>query len=214
MSENYRVEDAFTTAKHAEWAGDVEYCRKQLTILNRLTSDVPEDEGWHPLELLRQAGQMLEKLLVDREPAPPELVVTTDHLRGIVWQTGRREFEMRAYLTEPTWEDSIYRHAWHATKARSVIRVEPEEEDEDEERNVPDQGNLFQEGERAPEVDEGEGISWEENAEGLLCLVTVGDLALIKLKGTWTGDGIPQSAGEIVRRFRTILERIESPDTP
>ena len=56
MPENYRAEDAFTTAKHAEWAGDVEYCRKQLNLLRELTGEVSEREGWRPLGILRRAG--------------------------------------------------------------------------------------------------------------------------------------------------------------
>ncbi|MDQ3816855.1 MAG: hypothetical protein M3247_06735, partial [Thermoproteota archaeon] len=205
----YRVEDAFTTAKHAEWAGDVEYCRKQLFLLRELTDEVLNVKGWHPLALLRDAGETLGRSLIGREPAPSELVIETDHLRGVVWQTERREFELLAYLTNSAWEDLLYRNAQRAAKARNVLQIEPEEEIQEE--LLSHQRSLLDEGEHAPEIDEGSSISWEENVEGLLCVVTVADLCLIQIKGIWIDDNPPQSSREVVRRFREILERIELP---
>jgi hypothetical protein len=109
MPENDRAEEVFILAKYAEWAGDVEYCRQQLVALRKLTEDQRDVEEWQPLGLLRQAGKMLENRMKGKTPAPPELLAQTEHLRGIVWQMQRREFELLAFLTEPGWEESLYK---------------------------------------------------------------------------------------------------------
>jgi hypothetical protein len=210
MSKRLAIEEAFALVRRAEWAGDVEYFRARLGDLRRLTAQTRGKEDWRPPALLRRAGDALEAHLAGRQAPPPELVPKTAHLRGVVWQTGRREFELRAYVTDLSWIESLYLHARKAATARSVIAIEPDDQEAEESETVQ-QGVLFHDVEQAPTVDEGEGITWEEDAEGLLCSVMVSELGLIKVRGVWPGRQLPEGA-EVVRMLTNILERIESPD--
>jgi hypothetical protein len=212
MPENIRVDETYTVARRAAWAGDVAYCLDRLNELRRRTRRA---SAGSPLALLRHAGEQLQARVIGREAPPKELIVETAHLRGVVWQTGRREFELLAYLIDSSWEDELYRHARAATVAKGLtILVEEEEKEDEARRGALRQGELYPhvDVERAPEIDEGLGVSWEEDIEGLLCTGTVGDLGLIKIRGVWTGGGIPQHANEVVARFRQIITRVESPE--
>lgn len=135
----------------------------------------------------------------------------------MVWQTGRREFELLAYVTDSSWEDSLHRHAGAAMKAAGVTVLAGEEEGDEEEkrRGEPRQGDLYPHDNvaRAAGVGEGPGFSWEETLDGLLCTGTVGDLGLVKVRGVWTGEQLPRHGKEIVARFGRIIDRIESPET-
>jgi hypothetical protein len=210
MSRRLGIEEVFALVRRAEWAGDVEYFRARLGDLRQLTTQTRGGDDWRPPALLRRAGDALEAHSAGHVAPPPELVPKTTHLRGVVWQTGRREFELRAYVTDLSWVESLYFHARKAAAASNVIVTEPDDEETEEPENVP-RGIFFQDIEQAPLVDEGEGISWEEDAEGLLCTVMVSELGLIKVRGVWTGNETPEGA-DVVRRLTAILERIESPD--
>lgn len=211
MPEIYEAEDVFILARRAEWAGDVGYCRRRLFELRKLTERGRGMGSRHPLAVLRGAGESILHRLGGREALPRRLVIVTRHLRGVVWQTGAREFELRAFLRRPEWEDGLYRHALLAAEAPTVTELEPEGGGEDRDDGGR-QGELFRQGERAPEIDEGPSVSWEEDARGLLCVVTVDDFCLIKAKGLWAAEGRPQSAEEVTDRFAGILRRIEAPD--
>lgn len=212
MPETHKAAIIFTLAKRAAWAGDVEYCRERLAELRVATSKRRREGDREPLTLLRDAGRRIEAHLEGKDAPPSELVIKTAHLRGVVWQAGRREFELLAYLIDYSWEEKLCHHAVLAKETRRVTILESEdEEDITDEREVKRQGDWYLQVERAPTVDEGPGLSWEEDIDGLQCVVTVGDLGLIKVKGLWVGREMPQSAEEVERRFRGILDRIESP---
>lgn len=187
----------------------MEYFRARVGDLRRLTAQTKGAGDWRPLALLRHAGDALEAHMAGRAAPPRELVPETAHLRGVVWQTGRREFELRAYVTDLSWVESLHLHARKAATARNIIAVEPNDEEVEETENVQ-RAVFFQDVKPAAPIDEGEGISWEEDAEGLLCFVMVSELGLIKVRGMWAGKDTPEGA-EVVRRLRGILERIESP---
>jgi len=178
--------------------------------LREVTLRQRQGSGWEPLALLGEAGAQIEAHLADKDAPPDELLVTTVHLRGVLWQVDRREFELLAYLVDYGWEEALYRCAVMAAKAGHGTILESEEDDITESEEVH-QGELFQLVEHEPTMDGGPGLSWEEDADGLQCVVTVGDLGLIKIKGTWYGRDMPQDARELVSRFRAILDRIESP---
>lgn len=210
MSKRLGIKEVFALVRRAEWAGDVEYFRARLGDLRQLTAQTRGAGDWRPPALLRRAGDALEAHLAGRVAPPPEFVPKTTHFRGVVWQTGRREFELRAYVTDLSWVESLYLHARKAAAARNVIAVEPDDEETEGPENIP-QGVFFQDVEQAPLVDKGEGISWEEDAEGLLCSVMVSELGLIKVRGVWAGRELPEGS-VIVRSLTAILERIEASD--
>lgn len=212
MPETNKAAEIFTLAKRAAWAGDVEYCRARLAQLREVTRRRRQGSRWDPLALLGEAGAQIEAHLADKDAPPDELIIETvqAHLRGVVWQVGRREFELLAYLVDYWWEEALYRYAVLAAKTGHGTILESEEDDTIEREEVR-QDELFPLVEHETTVSEGPGMSWEEDANGLQCVVTVGDLGLIKVKGLWVSRGLPQGAGEVVLRFRGILDRIESP---
>jgi hypothetical protein len=212
MPEQYGPEDAFTIARRAAWAGDVGYCRERLEDLHRLTrrKTVAADE-WDPEALLVRAGNKLRTRIKGRESPPKELVLESSHLRGVVWQTDSREFELLAFLTDNNWEEQLHRHARVAAEhpGAQLLRVEDGETGAGQDGR---QKELFPPGERAEPVDEGTGLAWEEDARGLLCTVVVSELGLIKVRGVWLLKAMPQHSAEVVSRFKGILSRIEGLD--
>ena len=210
MPEIHEASIIFTLAKRAAWARDVKFCRERLSELTKLTRGQRETNDWDPLTLIRRAGEHLEAHLANKDAPPDKQVIRMAHLRGVVWPVDRREFELLAYLTDYSWEETLYQHAAKIAASGRVTVLEPEEDDAHGAEGVDQQKDLFQQ-ERAPEVDEGMGLSWEEEADGLQCVVTVNDLGLIKVKGLWFGRDLPQDPEEVVSRFRGILTRLEAP---
>jgi hypothetical protein len=212
MPEQYDLKDTLIIARRAAWAGDVGYCRARLDDLHRLTrrKTVAADE-WGPEALLVRAGNKLRTRIKGRESPPKELVLEFSHLRGVVWQTDSREFELLAFLTNNKWEDQLHRHAQIAAEhpGAQLLRVEDEETGAGQDGR---QKELFPPGERAEPVDEGTGVAWEEDIRGLLCTVVVSELGLIKVKGVWLLKAMPQGSAEVVSRFEGILTRIEGLD--
>lgn len=216
MPDDRRITDAYTLAKRAEWAGDTEFFRARVADLRELTRGKGESEDWEPPALLRRAAESMAEHMEGREAPPRELVIKTKHLRGVVWQTGPRDFEMSAYLSDPSWEESLFRHARLAAVAPGTASLPEERDGGDEDRRATrgrgkraELYDPFPNIERAPSVTSGRGVSWEEDADGLLCSTTVSGLGLIKARGLWTGQEAPEAAHEIVSRFMGILDRID-----
>lgn len=80
---------------------------------------------------------------------------------------------------------------------------------ERERRTTMGHGVQFPDAKRAPAVDTGRGVSWEEDIAELSCSTTVSDLGLIKIKGLWMGREMPEVASQIVEGFMGILSRID-----
>lgn len=215
MPDDRQIADAYTLAKRAEWAGDVEFFRARMAELRELTRGEEKGNDWAPAALLRRAGESMAEHMEGREAPPRGLVLATGHLRGVVWQTGPREFEMSAYLSDPSWEESLFKHAALAADAPGATPPAEERDDGDgqsdreTERARARQVAPFPDAERASAVDSGPGMSWDEEVDGLFCSTTVSDLGLIKIRGLWAGREAPEAAREIVSRFRGILARID-----
>lgn len=133
MPDNTQIANAYTLAKRAEWAGDVEFFRARVVELRELTRG-EKVEDWSPEALLRDATESMTEHIEDREAPPRELIIETAHIRGVVWQTGPREFEMSAYLFDPSWEGSLFLHAWRAAAAPGARPRADEWDDEDDDR--------------------------------------------------------------------------------
>jgi hypothetical protein len=178
-----------------------------------LTRGQGETNDWDPLSLIRRAEEQIEAHLAGKDAPPANQVISTAHLQGVVWQVDRREFELLAYLKDYSWEERFYHHAHAAGGAEQVTALGPEEDDGiHDKRETGRQKDLFPQEERAPAIDEGMGLSWEEEIDGLQCVVTVGDLGLIKIKGLWVGRDMPQSVEDVVHGLRRIVDRIELSD--
>lgn len=210
MPEVKTAEDAYTLAKRAAWAGDLVQCRAWLAALSKLTGGRKKLPAWRPAALLKLSGQALRRRIKKRELPPDDLLVDTGHLRGVVWQTDRRSFELRAYLSDPVWEGELYRRArLAAERPEAALLTGRREEAVMEEVSAREKAVVT---EAVGEWDTGQGIAWEEDADGMLCEATVSEFGLILVRGVWARRALPESAEEVKRRLSSILYRLETSD--
>lgn len=106
-----RIVATYTRARYAEWAGDFAQCEADLS---RLTKEFDTPSSFasirSPLDIvLFRAGELLRRVAPMLEAArPPEgAIIQTRHFRGVIHQTGEREFELRGYLTDPEYEEVL-----------------------------------------------------------------------------------------------------------
>jgi hypothetical protein len=103
MAEAKDLLERFTRVRFAEWAGDFGYALSLLEeASDGLTVEGSRNLTSHPLNLiyqnlkpLRVRLEHMQKFISDQKP---HLFDNYQHVRGVVWRTGRNEFEMRAYL--------------------------------------------------------------------------------------------------------------------
>src|SRR6185295_2430040 len=116
--------DNFIVATFALWAGDFEYAE---TLLSRYSNAAPLNGIVEsPDELIRRTGALRLRQLRQKKgefkllaaeyglrnpvAANPTILVT-NHLRGALWRMDARELDLRAYLTDLSWEENLLRLA-------------------------------------------------------------------------------------------------------
>ncbi len=118
MQPTETISNRFARARYAAWAGDVEHCRRLLHDIRLESTKVSEPNHASAFGLmLRAASQLSERLEIERRRSeiaqnmfrPEKQVIITKHLRAVVHQSSEFEFELRAYLDDLSWEDSLYK---------------------------------------------------------------------------------------------------------
>ena len=206
--------DKFIVATFALWAGDFEYFEqlvREFSPPNRVAAiekgaKTPEDfiraTGVLRLRQLWQKRGEFKKLA--REYRDPSVAVThkalileTTHLRGTLWRTGEREFQMQGYLKELGWQKGLFERAHTEAAGRDTSRVEPQ-------RPVVETLESRVEGDLSRPL----GVAWTVPGNPFL-QVELTDMGLIEAIGWWTKPRLPQSADAITVAFEKLLNGLD-----
>ena len=208
MPDDGKIVELFASARRAEWAGDVEPARRLLQALKQAAVVRAREPDEHPIAVILERAKLLDARL-DRAPAevPEQLVVQTTNLRGVIWRTGERNFELRAYLLNTSWEESLYRRA-HVVASRYSPLLPAVKGTDVEDRGKEAQLNLYQDKERE-KPDVGRGASWAMDGDVYLREVTVGDFALVRVKMVWAKRELPENFFVIRRLLEEALRQLE-----
>lgn len=209
MPDDGKIVELFASARRAEWAGDVEPARRLLQALKQAAVIRTREPDEHPIAVILERAKLLDARL-DRAPAevPEQLVVQTTNLRGVIWRTGERNFELRAYLLDPSWEESLYRRA-HAVAGRyRPLLPAVKGTDTEDVKDKKEQLRLYPDTERV-KPDVGRGASWAMDGDVYLREVTVGDFALVRVKMVWAQRELPETFLIIRRLLEEALQQLE-----
>lgn len=203
--------DDYVVARLAMWAGDFDHAAR---LLSRFA---PQHEyGAFPdavsstEDLIRYAAALRRRQLAQKSGEFSKLseelriegavlvyqpeVITTTHLRGAIWRVGIRQFQMRAYLSDLTWEDGLLR------AARALIA-----QSDDSQVPLPKTAGVSRT-QRKPFV--GQGGSWVSVGNPFV-EIALSDLGLIEADAVWTEGDRPRSVEPIRGKFRSILEQLD-----
>lgn len=212
MSDDGRIIELFTTARHAEWAGDVGPARRLLHDLREEAGTRFKEPDEHPVSLILERARLIDaRLERAQHEVPDELIIPTNNLRGIIWRTGERNFELRAYLTDPSWEDPLYRHAHAVAKRYPPLLATAEGAEVEDSSTKGAQLRLYEEQEKQ-KPDAGRGVSWTMDGNTYLREVTVGDFALVRVKMVWTKRVLPENFAMIRKLLEEPLRLLENPN--
>ena len=198
----------FITATFALWAGDFEYAE---ALLHQYSMAPPLDgEVESPEDLIRRTGalrlrQLRQKkgefkLLAAQYPsrelkANPDVLETT-HLRGALWRLEAREFNLRAYLKDLSWQQNMLRLAHKEALLHERV----------EERVDQSNYGLGLRGEQQPQISLGASCTVTGS---LLLRVQLSDLCLLEVNGVWTEHSLPISDHDIKQPFLKLLHALD-----
>jgi len=199
----------FIVATFALWAGDFEYAE---TLLSRY-AHVPALNGAveSPDDLIRRTSALRLRQLRQKKGEFKELaaehglrnpvlanptVLVTNHLRGALWRTSAREFDLRAYLTDLTWDESLLRLA-HNEANQHERSLEPVEQ--------TNSGLGF--GDKQPPKTT-RGVAWTVTGS-LLLRAQLSDMCLLEVNGLWTEPKLTNSDEEIKGPFLKLLHALD-----
>jgi hypothetical protein len=196
------VFETFIIARFAQWAGDFDFAqemygkiahqkyhktfpdamegpsdviRVSAAFRNRQISQKKEE-----FKLIVNTGLNKEQQDIDYQP----VIIETVHLRGALWRLGSREFRLRAFLSDLSWEKELF-----------AIARELANKDlfpgQNEEIYSPFSG------------------SWEARLGEAFMQVFVDDMALIEVDGFWIGDTPPKSAENVKEKFMKVLLELD-----
>jgi hypothetical protein len=178
----------YIQARQAWWAGDIDY---SLAILERggvtKTHDAEASE-FDPLGMVRiRAAELYTHLTDGGFPRPEnDFILETDHLRGAFHQSAERHFELRAFLTDLSWDKEFLRRSRVLAKLRHIPRSEVMRD---------------QKAEVIGEFGDPE-LSWTEVRDNMLLETTVSGFAVVRVYGTWIGKEPPTSLEPIRLAFK------------
>lgn len=224
MATTSKVLTNFIKARYAEWAGDISYCRELLQditdrrSLERVKSQKQAIESpgpakarttlapfSHPLELIQNSGVQVKEyadaLIAEDKESPT--VITTEHLRGVVWEVSSHEFEFRAYLSDLSWEATFYKNAALAAEKYGGTPFIYKEEGPVQ-RKEPSENNS-----RRERIGKISGAVWILDGGKFFREVTVSYLALTKVRGVWARRELPKDKKSIVNGFGEVLTLLE-----
>jgi len=205
MQVEQKILESFTRARYAAWAGDIDHCRELLGEIENKSKGLTEPRylGSYGL-IIRAADQLSERLNsrveeidVQRLRINKRQLITTAHLRAVVHRIADFEFEVRAYLDDLSWEESLYARATAIEAERG--RLEMRTHNHGDSSSIESFKPL-----RRP------ATSWRVVENQLACNIVVGPFCLIIMRGTWTAVEPPTDIDQVKTTFEKALNEIDS----
>lgn len=208
----------------AAWAGDEDFALAELQTVSEPPYEPSERSaggGLKPFEVIQfvaalQRKELESALRRDRKPsalspardlsheqkparrvaeeaAGSDLVVTT-HMRGVIRAVALAEYELRAFLTDLSWEGELLRRA-------AVLSKVGETTNDDLQTHAADAGPP-----------DSIGGQWVERGGELFQVVSVSEFGLVRVRGYWVAQ-TQESWPSIRKAFAQTLSNID-PEAP
>lgn len=209
----------FTVAKLALWAGD--YLTAEENLLGaaaaprRTTPGSPQVEDVTAASARRTLRQLRRRRneftsLAQSAGLPQQLSdphhamrSVGNHLAGIIWPESEREYELRCYVRDLSWEAGFYKMAAQLS------------EQEDAARRVQHLGYGFGvDRQRDTAVDaRGEAtaldIAWGITLDQLAMRIEISDFCTCTARGIWLVQALPETIDDVVRAYQAFLDRFD-----
>jgi hypothetical protein len=190
------IPEEYVIARFAEWAGDFDYA---LTLFESVSrgKNIQDNRksGMLPSEIFSLAASRKYRQIWRRQTkredkkdlllGRPEIIVTP-HMRAVLWMFEEDEIEMRAFLTDLSWESKLFTNAQELAGIKSVLSVNSEEKEE-----IP--------------VLAGMGVRWSLQGKAITH-VTLDDLGLLQSRTVWAKS---PSFDEVISFHSQLLVSIE-----
>lgn len=122
------------------------------------------------------------------------------HLRAIIWAESDRDYELRCYLRDLSWEQEFYEHAAELAAAAGVAdapaRAALRGYGVEEAHAVADE---------VGEDDAANDIAWAATVGSMFLQPEVSDFCACSVRGVWTAAELPAQADEVVQIFQGFL---------
>jgi hypothetical protein len=206
--------DKFVIASLALWAGDFANFEQQLLEYSNprdvkhiyRSAETPEDfikaTGALRLRQFWQRRGEFKKIISEYSVRETRITETpnifeTKNLRATLWRTGEREFLMKGYLKELSWQDALFKRARDVARRAASTNVD----------TLRQAGEAFdsEAGERAFE---GLGVAWIVPANPFI-QIEVTDLGLLEATGLWTLPMLPENSDPITTPFVRVLQTLD-----
>jgi hypothetical protein len=207
-------------AKLALWAGDLSEAEAQLMRIiesvspERRRSTVFDDpviasarRALRQLKRRRSEFHLLAKAAGVAESTREQNPLRSGgrHLSGIVWALNEREFELRAYLTDLSWEAAFY------------IMVARNSDDAEAQERVRQLGyglDITKEAEDSKgSIDSADeavlGVFWVKLIGQLFVQIEVSDFCTFRARGVWIAIDPPKQREQVTEPFQNLLDRID-----
>jgi hypothetical protein len=120
-----------------------------------------------------------------------------DHLGAVIWVESERDYELRVYLLDLSWEADFYRIARGNAQQVGGMAVEP----------GPEYGYGQKTGDHQL-MEASLGLEWAVQ-DTMLLQVAVGDFGIATVRGTWTTLQLPRQLSDIISPFQILLDELD-----
>jgi hypothetical protein len=211
----------FTVAKLALWAGDYLTAEENLRAVagparRRGTprpssfEDPTAASAIRSLNQLRRRREEYRTLALSAElpqalihPRPSLRSVGT-HLAGVIWPESEREYELRCYVQDLTWEKEFYRMAARLSGDEAAAgRVHDLGYGSSDPRDLGPPAAADEEAVAALD------IAWGFTVGPLELHAEVSDFCTCTVRGMWVEPGLPASVDDVVSIYQKFLDTFD-----
>ena len=199
-SETLKAEQAvfedYLVARLAMWAGDIEEAELRLINYPRridFYQNFAAASADRTLRQLRRRNGEYQTALnasnISPEPnVSPALRSAGGHLGGVLWAESDREFELRGYLMDLSWNEQFYERARALSDGTSLGDSRSEK--------------------KVEKTRERSGLNWN-TSENIFIQVHIGAFQTLSAHGVWVAEREPKNAKELLAPFQSVLNQID-----
>ena len=203
----------FNVVNLALWAGDLETAREILDA-HATVQGTQISPFEHPVlasfqRLHRQLVRRLNEYTALAESASlpeelrnanPSLQSSGRHLRAIIWTESDRDYELRCYLRDLSWEQEFYERAAELAADAGVADAPARAA-----RRGYGVGDAHVVADEAGDDDAANDIVWAATVGSMFLQPEVSDFCTCSVRGVWTAVELPAQADDVVRIFQGFL---------
>jgi hypothetical protein len=213
------LQKSFTVAKLALWAGDYltaeANLRRAAAPHRRMPPGSPQVEDLTAVSARRSLRQLQRRrnefeALAQSAGIPqqisalhPAMQSAGNHLAGVIWPESEREYELRCYVRDLSWEAEFYKMA---------ARLSGEEDAFRRARHLGYGVGALQEPVTsilAPDESAALDIAWGMTLGQLALRVEISDFCTCTARGSWLVQALPENIDDIISPYQEFLSKLD-----